>query len=42
MVVRIEQIIQFIVQALPEFSFTGQWLSGKIVENIENLACSGF
>ena len=42
MMVKLEEKVSFIVQAQPEVSLTSQWLSGKIVENIENLACSGF
>ena len=37
MVVELKQSIPFVVQAIPEFIFNGQWLAEKISDNINNL-----
>ena len=42
MVVGLKHSISFVVQAIPEVTFNGQWLSDKIASNIENLGNSGF
>ena len=42
MVVGLKESIPYITQAIPEVTFTGQWLSHKIAENIKNLTPVGF
>ena len=42
MVVGLKESIPYITQAIPEITFTGQWLSHKIAENIQNLTLVGF
>ena len=42
MVVGLKESIPYITQAIPEVTFTGQWLSHKIAENIKNLTLVGF
>lgn len=42
MVVGLKKSIPYVVQAIPEVSFTGRWLSEQIADNIENLARCGF
>ena len=37
MVVGLKQSTPFVVQAIPEVTFNGQWLCDKIASNIENL-----
>ena len=37
MVVGLKQSIPFVVQAIPEVTFNGQWLAEKISDNIDNL-----
>ena len=37
MVVGLKQSIPFVVQAIPEVTFNGQWLAEKISDNIYNL-----
>lgn len=42
MVVGIKKSVPFVVQAIPEVTFDGQWLCDNIAENIKNLANAGF
>ena len=42
MVVGLKQSIPYIVQAIPEVTFSGQWLSRRMAENIDNLIEAGF
>ena len=42
MVVVMKQSITFVVQAIPEVTFNGQWLCNKVASNIENLGNAGF
>ena len=42
MVVGLKQSTPFVVQAIPEVTFNGQWLCNKIASNIENLGNAGF
>ena len=42
MVVVMKQSITFVVQAIPEVTFNGQWLCDKVASNIENLGNAGF
>ena len=42
MVVGLKKSIRFVVQALPEVTFNGAWLSSKIIENIKTLSDAGF
>ena len=42
MVVGFKQSAPFVVQAIPEVTFNGQWLCDKIANNIENLVNAGF
>ena len=42
MVVGLKQSTPFVVQAIPEVTFNGQWLCDKIASNIENLGNAGF
>ena len=37
MVVGLKQSVPFVVQAIPEVTFNGQWLAEKISDNIDNL-----
>ena len=42
MVVGLKQSVPFVVQAIPEVTFDGQWLCDNIARNIKNLANAGF
>ena len=42
MVVGLKESVPFVVQAIPEVTFNGQWLCEQIANNIENLANAGF
>ena len=42
MVVGLKQSTPFVVQAIPEVTFNGQWLCDKIASNIANLGNAGF
>ena len=42
MVVGLKQSIPYVIQAIPEVSFTGKWLSEQMAENIHNLIQAGF
>ena len=42
MVVGLKHPIPFVVQAIPEVTFNGQWLCDKIASDIENLGNAGF
>ena len=42
MVVGMKQSVLFVVQAIPEVTYEGQWLCENISTNIENLAKAGF
>ena len=42
MVVGLKQSIPYVIQAIPEVSFTGKWLSERMAENIHNLIQAGF
>ena len=42
MVVGLKRSTPFVVQAIPEVTFNGQWLCDKIASNIENLGNAGF
>ena len=42
MVTGLKQSVPFVVQAIPEVTFNGQWLCDNIAKNIENLANAGF
>ena len=42
MVVGLKPSMSFVVQAVPEVTFSGQWLAEKISENIDNLIEIGF
>jgi hypothetical protein len=42
MVVGLQQSLPFVVQALPEVTFNGEWLAAQIDKAIENLSEAGF
>ena len=42
MVVGLKWSTSFVVQAIPEVTFNGQWLCDKIASKIENLGNAGF
>lgn len=42
MVVGLKQSVPFVVQAIPEVTYDGQWLCENISANIDNLARAGF
>ena len=42
MFVGLKKLTPFVVQAVSEVTFNGQWLCDKTVSNIENLGNSGF
>ena len=42
MVVGLKQPIPFVIQAISEVKFNGQWLCDKIASKIENLGNAGF
>ena len=42
MIIGLQKSIPHIIQAIPEVTFTGQWLSDKMEENITSLTAIGF
>ena len=42
MIVGLRKSFPFVVQALPEVTFNGAWVSSKIIENIKTLSDVGF
>ena len=42
MIAGLKESIPYMIQAIPEVTFTGKWLCEKIAENIQTLINAGF
>ena len=42
MIAELKESVPYVIQAIPEVTFTGKWLCEKIAENIKTLSEAGF